>query len=84
VNSIHHQAVDRPGRDLVISATAPDGVVEAVEDPAHPFFVGVQWHPEEIQEEPGMRSLLRSFVAASAEHAERGAARQAASFRAAG
>jgi putative glutamine amidotransferase len=45
VNSTHHQAVDDPG-PLSVVARAPDGVVEAVALPGHPFCVGVQWHPE--------------------------------------
>ncbi|WP_342627443.1 gamma-glutamyl-gamma-aminobutyrate hydrolase family protein [Nguyenibacter vanlangensis] len=45
VNSAHHQAVRTPGR-AVVCATAPDGVVEAIEYPGHPFCLGVQWHPE--------------------------------------
>jgi anthranilate synthase component 2/putative glutamine amidotransferase len=43
----HHQAVDSLGRDLEVSATSEDGVVEAVELVDHRFVVGVQWHPEE-------------------------------------
>ncbi len=46
VNSTHHQAVKVLGPSLVASAVAPDGVVEGVESSAHPFIVGVQWHPE--------------------------------------
>lgn len=46
VNSRHHQAIKRPADGLVISATAPDGVIEAVERPASTFVLGVQWHPE--------------------------------------
>jgi putative glutamine amidotransferase len=46
VNSIHHQAVDRIGRGLVVVARAPDGVIEAVEMPSRSFILGVQWHPE--------------------------------------
>ena len=45
VNSAHHQAVADAGRGI-ICATAPDGVVEAIELPDHPFCIGVQWHPE--------------------------------------
>lgn len=45
VNSTHHQAVDDPGPMRVV-ARAPDGVIEAVELPGHPFCIGVQWHPE--------------------------------------
>lgn len=42
----HHQAVERVGRGLVPTAWAGDGTVEAIEDPAEDFLVGVQWHPE--------------------------------------
>ncbi|MBO4801905.1 MAG: gamma-glutamyl-gamma-aminobutyrate hydrolase family protein [Bacteroidaceae bacterium] len=46
VNSFHHQAVREPGPHLRISATAPDGVIEAVESSEHKSILGVQWHPE--------------------------------------
>ena len=46
VNSRHHQAVKRLGRGLVISAKAPDGVIEGIERPESRFCLGVQWHPE--------------------------------------
>lgn len=46
VNSAHHQAVATVGEKVVISAVAPDGVIEAIEYPQHPFCIGVQWHPE--------------------------------------
>jgi len=46
VNSTHHQAVERLGRDLRVAARAPDGVIEAVEHTRAAFCVGVQWHPE--------------------------------------
>ncbi|MEX0776034.1 MAG: gamma-glutamyl-gamma-aminobutyrate hydrolase family protein [Phycisphaeraceae bacterium] len=45
VTSSHHQAVADPGR-LTIVAKAADGTVEAIADPARPFYLGVQWHPE--------------------------------------
>ncbi len=45
VNSTHHQAVRDPAQ-LRVSATAPDGIIEAIEVPNHPFALGVQWHPE--------------------------------------
>jgi putative glutamine amidotransferase len=47
VNSRHHQAVDRIGEGLVVSAQAPDGVVEGFEHPGKNFVVAVQWHPED-------------------------------------
>ena len=42
----HHQALDRLGDGLRVTATAKDGIIEAVELPEHPWFVCVQWHPE--------------------------------------
>jgi gamma-glutamyl-gamma-aminobutyrate hydrolase PuuD len=43
----HHQAMGTVGKDLDVTARAPDGVVEAIELPGPRFVVGVQWHPEE-------------------------------------
>ena len=48
VNSLHHQAVDRLGKGFAQTATAPDGVIEGAELSGHPFFIGVQWHPERL------------------------------------
>jgi len=45
VNSYHHQAVEDPG-GLTVTGWADDGVIEAAEDPARRFVLGVQWHPE--------------------------------------
>ena len=53
VNSIHHQAVERTGDGLVVSARCPeDGVVEGLEMPGRRFVVGVQWHPESFWNQP--------------------------------
>ncbi len=46
VNSAHHQAAGDVGKNVVISAKAADGVIEAIEAPAKRFCLGVQWHPE--------------------------------------
>lgn len=46
VNSTHHQSVKIPGRGLLPSAVAPDGVIEGIEAADGRFIVGVQWHPE--------------------------------------
>lgn len=64
VNSFHHQAVK--STTLTVSAYAPDGVIEAIEDPSHPFFLGVQWHPEymSVSDEPSAR-LFSAFVEAT-------------------
>jgi len=74
VNSTHHQAVSRPGKGVFVSARAPDGVVEAIELPDHPFALGVQWHPECLAgREPRHRAILRGLVGAALERdVERG------------
>ncbi|MCP5369211.1 MAG: gamma-glutamyl-gamma-aminobutyrate hydrolase family protein [Rickettsiaceae bacterium] len=46
VNSTHHQAIDKIGKDLVISARADDGIIEAIESVKHHFVIGVEWHSE--------------------------------------
>ena len=46
VNSFHHQAVSAPGSHLKVTATAADGIIEAVESTEHKPIIGVQWHPE--------------------------------------
>jgi putative glutamine amidotransferase len=46
VNSSHHQAVKKLGIDIKVSAIAPDGIVEAIENTKQKFCIGVQWHPE--------------------------------------
>jgi putative glutamine amidotransferase len=67
VNSRHHQAVQTVGSGLVVSATAPDGVIEAVEDPSKRFCVGVQWHPENFYRTGEFRALFEALVAAARE-----------------
>jgi putative glutamine amidotransferase len=66
VNSAHHQAAERVGPGILVSATAPDGVIEAIEDPARRFCLGVQWHPE-YGISAGDTAVIRAFVAAAAE-----------------
>jgi len=48
VNSFHHQAVAEPADGLIVSARAADGVIEAIEDPSLPFWLGLQWHAEAL------------------------------------
>jgi putative glutamine amidotransferase len=67
VNSLHHQAVKVPGPGMVVSASARDGVIEAVEIPGQPFVIGVQWHPERsFMEDETARQLFAAFVQAAA------------------
>lgn len=64
-NSLHHQGVDRVAPGLKAVAWAPDGLVEAVELPGHPFGLGVQWHPENLQVYGEMRALFQKFILAA-------------------
>lgn len=67
VNSRHHQVVDGRslGTELRPVAFAPDGVVEAVEDRTRPFFLAVQWHPEDLIDRPEHLRLFEALVAAA-------------------
>ena len=64
VNSRHHQAPKDLGEGLIASATAPDGVIEAIEDPSRRFCLGVQWHPENFWRTGEFRTLFEAFVQA--------------------
>lgn len=67
VNSSHHQAVAKLGRNLRVIATAPDGVIEAViDDRADRFVLGVQWHPEIAWQKDSLsQAIFGKFVEAS-------------------
>jgi len=61
VNSRHHQAIARLGPGMIAVATAPDGVIEAIEPAAGDRFVlGVQWHPENMAQ-PEQVAILAAF-----------------------
>lgn len=64
VNTAHHQAVREAGPRSVVNATAPDGVVEGVEDARYTFCLGVQWHPEFLID-PGDRRIFEALVSAA-------------------
>jgi putative glutamine amidotransferase len=66
VNSRHHQAVRTLAPGLIVSATAPDGVIEAIEDPAARFCLGVQWHPENFFRTGEFRPLFEGLLEATA------------------
>jgi putative glutamine amidotransferase len=67
VNTYHKQAVKKIGRGLRVIATAPDGVIEAFEDPTLPLFAAVQWHPERLIDEPEHLAPFKLLVSKSAE-----------------
>ena len=67
VNSHHHQAVREVPPELLITARASDGVIEALEHSLHPFYLGVQWHPEgTIDKDISSLKLFEAFIKASA------------------
>src|SRR5688500_17847726 len=66
VNSFHHQAVDRLGSGLLVSARASDGTVEGIEAPGPAFVLGVQWHAETLAERPVQLALFQALVGAAA------------------
>lgn len=65
VNSRHHQAVRLLATSLTTCATAPDGIVEAIELSGARFCVGVQWHPENFWRTGEFRALFDAFVRAA-------------------
>ena len=65
VNSLHHQAIDKVGEGLRVTAKSEDGFIEALELEGHPFCVAVQWHPEHMSKKSEeQRRLFSAFVAA--------------------
>jgi putative glutamine amidotransferase len=64
VNSHHHQAVKELGKGLRCSALSLDGIIEAIELKNHPFFIGVQWHPERDSESPLTERIFKGFIKA--------------------
>lgn len=61
VNSLHHDYIDILMKDLIVSAVSEDGVIEAVELRNHPFFIGVQWHPEYLMDEVSVK-IFEEFI----------------------
>jgi putative glutamine amidotransferase len=80
VNSVHHQSVDRPAPGLVVTGRAPDGVVEALEWAGDWWALGLQWHPETMQQERRQwhRRLFAAFADAAVHYRNRGTARGSA------
>jgi len=66
INSSHHQAIDRPGENLRVTAQAPDGTIEGVEWTGDAnWVVGVQWHPERMPGDALAERLFADFVSAA-------------------
>jgi putative glutamine amidotransferase len=65
VNSLHHQGLRDIAPGLRVTGYAPDGLVEAVELPGHPFGIAVQWHPEWLTDQQPTRNLFKAFVEAA-------------------
>lgn len=70
VNAIHLQAIDRLGAGMTVSAREPNGVIQGIEDPSQPFWVGVQFHPEFLIYRAPFRRLFRALVEAAGARAE--------------
>jgi len=68
VNTAHNEAIDNVPADVVVSARAPDGVIEAIEIPVARFAIGVQWHPEFFMNDDSPDfMILKAFIQASAD-----------------
>src|SRR5262245_7816726 len=72
VNSRHHQSIKDLAPGFLISATAPDGVVEAIERANAEFCLGVQWHPENFWKTGDFATLFAGLVSAARKHHDRG------------
>lgn len=70
VSSYHHQAIGELGAGLTVTAVAPDGTIEAVEDQSLPFCLAVQWHPEVGDDVSLFAALVRASQAEGPERAE--------------
>ena len=65
VNSLHHQGIKDVPPSIRVAGYAPDGLVEAIELPEHPFGLAVQWHPEWLIDQEGTRNMFRKFIQAA-------------------
>jgi putative glutamine amidotransferase len=64
-NSLHHQGINKPGKGIIISGRAEDGLPELMEVVDHPFMLAAQCHPEELyRSEPVWAKLFQAFIAA--------------------
>lgn len=63
--SWHHQAIDRVGDELRVTAFNEDGTIEGIESTRRPWMIGVQWHPERTPEDPNTVQLFEAFIEAA-------------------
>lgn len=66
INALHHQAIDKLGEGLRITAREPNGIVQAIEHERLPFVIGVQWHPEYMVLHKAQRRLFRMLIKTAA------------------
>jgi len=68
INTSHHQSIDRPGKQLLVTARGTDGIIEGVElQSPDNWVVGVQWHPERMLNDSFAEKLFADFVGAARE-----------------
>lgn len=67
VNSLHHQGIKDPARNMMIVGHAEDGCIETLVAVDHPWCIGVQWHPECLPEDQDARQLFSAFILAAKE-----------------
>ncbi len=62
VNSIHKQAIDKVGKGLIVAAQENNGIIQCIERENHPFYIGVQFHPELLIYKWSYRQFFKKFV----------------------
>lgn len=65
VVSWHHQAIKTPPPGWHVAAQAPDGLIEAIEYPQHPWLLALQWHPEMSMDDGYQLKIFQAFIAAA-------------------
>ena len=65
VNSMHTQSIAKIGDGFIVSAEENNGVVQAIENPAHPYYLGVQFHPEFLLYRPAIRAIFHGLIRAA-------------------
>jgi putative glutamine amidotransferase len=71
VNSLHSQAIRHAGRGMVVTAREANGVIQTIEDPSRPFYIGVQFHPELMIYRRKFREIFVALVDAAGSYRKR-------------